>query len=191
MERSDSELLRAIAEGDRDSATLLVRRHMDRVYSFVRGFTGRVADAEDIVQETFIEAYRSAHRFDGQRSPVAWLLGIASHRCLSWRRRNRRPSILLDDLPQSGMAEGGGAQNRGSSEADAIAVRLDVERAVCALPPKYRIPILLRCQQELSHAEIGRALGISAATAAQRVHRARHILRSKLAFLVEGREEAN
>ena len=183
MGRSDADLLRAVGAGDVSAFSAFVDRHKDRVFSFAVEVIGNRADAEDASQETFVEAYRFARRFQGEGSAVAWLLGIAWHRCLTWKYRWRRHAVSLDDLPSPEGVVGNGTDRRVDDEAEATAVRLDVRRALAKLPPKYRVPALLRYQQGLSHEEIGAALGISPATAAQRVHRAKVILRTALHHL--------
>jgi len=183
MGRSDADLLRAVGAGDTSAFASFVDRHKDRVFSFAVEAIGNRADAEDAAQETFVEAYRFARRFHGEGSAVAWLLGITWHRCLTWKYRWRRHTVSLDDLPSPEAVMTESSDRLVEDDADAAAMRLDVRRAVAKLPPKYRVPVLLRYQQGLSHEEIGAALGISSATAAQRVHRAKTILRTALHHL--------
>jgi RNA polymerase sigma-70 factor (ECF subfamily) len=137
--------------------------------------TGNVHDAEDLVQETFLRAYRAIDRFDGSNAR-AWLHTILSRaRIDQYRRRRRRPETveLLDDgpavdPPQDALASG----------------REELERALDALPEAFREAVVLRDLQELRYTEIAEALGIPVGTVMSRIHRGRAILRKAL----EGRK---
>lgn len=188
MERSDAELLRLAANGDVDAFGQFLARHGSRVHSFAAAVLDNPVDAEDVTQETFIEAYRCAQRFEGRGKAIAWLLGIAVNRCRMWKRRRGQSELSLDALPNPrGLARGGARSNPGNTT-DPSDIRLDVERAVRGLPPKYRLPVVLRFRHGLTDREIGTVLGISRSAAAMRLHRAAGMLRERLRHLgpVEG-----
>ncbi len=183
MERSDAELLRLAASGDVDAFGQFLARHGPRVHSFAATVLGDPVDAEDVTQETFVEAYRCADQFEGRGKPIAWLLGIAVNRCRMWKRRRGQSEISLDALsnPQS-LARGGAHPNPGNTS-NPSDTRVDVERAVCGLPAKYRLPVVLRFRNGLTDREIGAVLGISRSAAAMRLHRATGMLRERLRHL--------
>jgi RNA polymerase sigma-70 factor, ECF subfamily len=181
-EPSDAELLRAAAEGRSQAFDCLVARHADRVFSFaVSALSGDEDEAADVVQEAFVEAFRHAGRFSSRGSALPWLMGIAANRLRTWRRRWRRRPRLLDEIAAPDAVEDEAAAGWGAPER--VALALDVARALACLPPGYREPVILRFQQGMSYEEIGEALSISPATAAQRVHRAKDKLRVELADL--------
>jgi RNA polymerase sigma-70 factor (ECF subfamily) len=144
---------------------------------------GDPVDAEDVTQETFIEAYRCADRFRGRGKAIAWLLGIAVNRCRMWKRRRGQSEISLDALSNPHGLERGDAHSNPGNTDNPSDMRLDVERAVRGLPPKYRLPVVLRFQHELTDGEIAAVLGISRSAAAMRLHRAAGMLRERLRHL--------
>ncbi len=190
MERSDAELLRLSASGDVDAFGQFLARHGARVRSFAATVLGDPVDAEDVTQETFVEAYRCADRFEGRGKAIAWLLGIAVNRCRMWKRRRGQPDISLDALPDPHGPATGGAHPHPGSTNNPSDTRLDVERAVRGLPLKYRLPVVLRYQYELTDREIAAALGISRSAAAMRLHRAAGMLRERLSHLAPVEEVA-
>ena len=82
MRRTDATLMKSAAAGDKEAFAELAARHLPRIISFALGIVGDCGDAEDVAQDTLIEAFRCAERFDGRPTVVPWLLGIAANRCL-------------------------------------------------------------------------------------------------------------
>lgn len=151
------------------------------LYRVARSLTGQAADAEDLVQDTLLRAFRSIDRFDG-RYPRAWLLTIlrnAEHN----RHRRRRPQLLddPDELTELVAAD----RARGPADVLVDAVFDDcVERAFAALPEKYRRTVALVDVDGFSYAEAAAVLGIPVGTVMSRLHRARGRIRR--ALLAEG-----
>lgn len=183
LRRTDGELIASAAAGDREAFGELMGRHTDRVYRFAAAALGDYGDAQDATQETFIEAYKCAARFDGRAPVGAWLLGIASNRCREWRRVRRRQGASLDAFARLSGDERGGAQHNPRPEAESADIRMDVGQALQALPAEYRLPIIMRFQQGLSYREIAEALGVSVGAAAMRLHRGRALLQASLSHL--------
>lgn len=137
------------------------------------------ADAEDLVQETLLCAWRSIDTFDG-RHPRAWLLTILRNANLKAHRR-RRPS-LLDD-PESPIGNLGRDEGIEASAEDLVMdATFDdlVEEALSALSPKLRQTVLLVDVDRLTYAEAAAVLGIPAGTVMSRLHRARTFVRVHL-----------
>jgi len=134
--------------------------------------TGNAHDAEDLVQETFLRAYRAIDRFEPGSNSRAWLHTILQRvRTDAFRRRKRRPETV--ELFGEGPAIPPGQ--------DALASgREDLERALAALPEAFRTAVVLRDLQELSYAEISATLGIPVGTVMSRIHRGRSLLREAL-----------
>ncbi len=114
LHRRDPELLHSAATGDTDAFAELMARYTDRVYRFTAAALGDPGEAEDATQETFIEAYKSAARFDGRLSASAWLLGIASNRCRESRRRRVNVNYFIITKRSCG-SEGRGRGRAGLS----------------------------------------------------------------------------
>jgi RNA polymerase sigma-70 factor (ECF subfamily) len=158
-------LVDAARAGDLDAFEVLVHRHQAPVYRVALRMLGTAADAEDVAQETFVQAWRSLARFHGNSAFATWLYRIATNRSLDVLAK-RRPSEDLDDL-------------QGDSSLDPAAIYAQRERTagvldvVQALPPDQRAPLVLREFEGLSYEEIGAVLGISLAAVKGRIHRAR------------------
>lgn len=188
MRVEDQTLPRALAGRSAGEALPeLVERLGDRIYAFSLKFCGNREDAEDLVQETFLQAYRKWHQFEGRSSPASWLYTVAARAC---RRRNRRragePPRLdsLDEEPLAGLSlaarlpspEEGPLDRELRREAAEV-----VDRGLARLPPETRLPLVLKEIAELSLREIAAALDLKEATVKTRVHRGRLALRAALA----------
>ncbi|WP_386412179.1 sigma-70 family RNA polymerase sigma factor [Streptomyces polyrhachis] len=143
--------------------------------------TPQPADAEDLVQETLLRAYRAADRFDG-RHPRAWLLTIM-RRAERNRHRRRRPQLLDDpdtDLERLPVALGGLQETPEALVVDTL-FEEEVESAYAGLPVKHRQVVRLVDIDGFSYEEAARLLGIPKGTVMSRLHRARTRIRERLA----------
>ena len=142
-----------------------------------RSLTGNTADAEDLVQDTLIRAFRSIDRFDGQH-PRAWLLTILRNTHIN-RNRRQRPELLRDpDGTQRHLADGPGTE-----QTDAMVDALfdaEVEAALRHLDKPFRRVVELVEIEGLSYAEAAGILGIPTGTVMSRLHRARGRIRDRL-----------
>jgi RNA polymerase sigma-70 factor (ECF subfamily) len=148
------------------------------LYRVARALTGQPADAEDLVQETLLRAYRSIDRFDGEH-PRAWLRTIlrnAEHN----RHRRQRPH-LLDD-PGQALDTLRGHRDDGNPEHLVVdhCFAAEVETAFNALPDKHRHVLAIVDIEGLSHADAAKALRIPVGTVMSRLHRARARIRRHL-----------
>ena len=144
-----------------------------------RRITGDPTDAEDLVQETLMRAYRAIDRFDG-RHPRAWLLTILRN---TWRNMNRRARPHLFDSEEDILSvAAGGADGRGGAEEQVLDRVLDAElaRALQDLSHKHRAAIVLVDIDGLSYQEAADVLAIPPGTVMSRLHRARKRLRRRL-----------
>ncbi len=144
-----------------------------------RRITGDPTDAEDLVQETLIRAYRAVDRFDG-RHPRAWLLTILRN---TWRNMNRRTRPLLLDTGDKMLAvPAAGPDGRRGAEEHVLDSMLDAELATGLrdLPEKHRAVVTLVDIDGLTYQEAADLLGIPTGTVMSRLHRARKRLRTRL-----------
>jgi RNA polymerase sigma-70 factor (ECF subfamily) len=142
--------------------------------------TDQPADAEDLVQDTLLRAWRSIDSFDG-RYPRAWLLTIMRNAQIN-RHRRKRP-VLLDD-PDATFEHRSDAEGDGVSAEDIVVDRTfdaAVESAVVALPVKFRDALLLVDVHGLTYAAAAAVLGVPEGTVMSRLHRARKRVRNVLA----------
>lgn len=144
-----------------------------------RTLVARPADAEDLVQDTLLRAFRSIETFDG-RHPRAWLLTIMRHAQIN-RTRRRRPELLDDpDTATQRSDDPGGAH---APEAVVVGAAFDavVLEALDALPDRLRVVVELVDIDGLTYAEAARAIGVPIGTVMSRLHRARTRIRTRLA----------
>ncbi len=182
VERADEELLVAAGRGDRPAFAALVERHHRKIMSFVSRYLC-LADrdtAEDLAQDIFMNAWKSAPAYQPRGRALVWLYRLANNACLNYRRRWRlRRTVSLDGDPaveeRDSWGAGGGASAVVASE-EAAGVRA----AVAGLPPRERAAIVLRHFHELSYSEIGVVLEISVPAVESLLFRARKRLRAAL-----------
>lgn len=154
--------------------------HYREVYRFFCWLTRDPDAAADLTQETFAAFWASAAGLDRERVPdlKAWLYGIARNR---WRKRQRDRTV---SGPSHGeLAEAAEVPDRAPGPEALFLGELHAEQvreAVAGLPEEYREALVLRVFQELSYAQVGRALGVTENLARWRVHRARLLLRRAL-----------
>jgi RNA polymerase sigma-70 factor (ECF subfamily) len=171
---TDTELITRILAGDARALETLMRIHNRTLYRTARAILRDDAEAEDAVQEAYLQAYRALADFRGQSKLSTWLVRITANEALMRRRRNARTAdvptdVAPEDLPSGRPGPEGDAQ-RGE-------VRRLLETHIDALPDPYRAVFMLRAVEELSVGETAAALGIPEATVRTRYFRARSLLR--------------
>jgi len=177
----DGELLRRAAGGD----AAAVRRFLDEVGPVVYGFVfarvgGHAATADDLVQETLLEAVRSAPGFRGESALTTWVCTIARRRLARHYERERRQEVARQGLrlvAGGELADGGGDDDRGGSEVDQ---RDEVVRALGRLSPLHRQVLVLKYLDNRSVAEIATELGRSRVQVQSLLQRARSALRRQM-----------
>lgn len=154
----------------------LVRDHATDLYRFAFWQTRSPEIAEDLVQETYLEAWRSIGRLREPDRGRAWILQILRHRFSHWlRSKQRRP----EDVTSPDAIENHGALESGP-DSD-VGDRVDLERAMGRIDSRYRETFLLVFQQGFSCREAAEMLDVPLGTVLSRVHRAREALREQLA----------
>jgi len=166
------------ALSDEDAFTRYVLPEVEVLLRVALSRTGNTADAEDLVQDTLLRAYRAIGRFDGTY-PRAWLLTILRNAQAN-RVRRRRPSLLRNPDAGERIQEGRDAQP--SAEALVVGQAFDatVEDAVARLPTRFRHVLELVDIDGLSYQEAADTLGVPVGTVMSRLHRARHRIRTRL-----------
>jgi RNA polymerase sigma-70 factor (ECF subfamily) len=174
---TDEQLVRRIVDGDAALFEILMRRHNQRVYRAVRAVVRADEDAEDVMQQAYLNAYQGLGKFAGEAQFSTWLTRIAINEALGRRRKRIRSGEGMDDVDIT-LVE----SNEPDPEAQASRSELrDVmEREVAALPDTFRAVVMLRDVEGLSTAETAQCLGISDDLVKQRLHRARGVLRDRL-----------
>ena len=182
MRDQDEQLVESARTGDREAFGKLVVKHQNTVYATAYHLVGRFDAAEDLAQESFLEAYRC---LSGLRDPAkfaAWLRGLTRRVCLNWLSRRKPAGVSLDDVTSTGANPG--AQTTSADVATGRDETVEVvQNAIRSLPGKYREAIVMKHMTGLSYEQMSGTLGISASAVAVRLHRARQMLKPKLESL--------
>ncbi|MCC6442575.1 MAG: sigma-70 family RNA polymerase sigma factor [Armatimonadetes bacterium] len=179
MEPSDDDLIASCLKGDRAAFNGLVARYQEAVYRLAYRMVGDREESKDIVQDTFVKAYRALGTFRRGASFSSWLLKIASNLCIDHLRQRRNRPLSLDASLEGGWEP---LDERPSPEESAVQeerVRA-VRKAVAGLPDKYRLPLLLRHSHDMSVEEIARMQGQPVGTVKSYLFRAREMVKRAL-----------
>jgi RNA polymerase sigma-70 factor (ECF subfamily) len=178
---SDADLLAAHVAGDPGAFGEIVRRHRDRLWAVALRTTGDPEDAADALQDAFVSAYRNAGSFRGESAVTTWLHRIVVNACLDrLRRRRARPTVPLPE-------EDGASGHRGIADPrddlDRLELRMEIDRALRALPDDQRAAIVLVDVEGLPVADAAALLGVPEGTVKSRCSRGRARLAVALAGL--------
>lgn len=178
----DEAILARVRGGDATRFALLVRRYNQRLFRAARAILGDDGEAEDAVQQAYVQAYRGLEQFRGEASFSTWLTRIVVRVAASRGRAQRRRNGLAPIVPM--REETHDVRDDAHSPEDVAAahqLRRLLERHIDALPEGLRAVFVLRDVEELPTAETAACLGLSDEAVRVRLHRARHQLRESLA----------
>lgn len=175
------------SERDLRAFDQLYREHVDRMFRLAQRLCGHVDDARDLVQETFLNAYRRYGQFRGEAQVSTWLYTIASRACLRMRRRRKgepaRELSLDEFIPTSEGELRLQIPIQGLTPEEALEKK-ELKRALNAaiqrLPHKYRLVLVLRDMEGISAREVGKIMGLNERAVKSRLHRARLFVRKEL-----------
>ncbi len=173
MSEADAELVRRVLQGDRAAFEALITAHMDRVRAVAGSVVPDQEALDDVVQETFLRAYRRIGQLADPRTFPAWLARIARNEAISWhRRRKRRAQVPLDSLPP--LVD----LHRDEEERDPVqdAKLLRFTAGLGHLRPAYRELLALQYEAQLSYEQIAETLGTTTANVEKKLYRARQRL---------------
>ena len=182
----EASLVRRIAGGDRTAFTLLMRAHNRRLYRLARASLGDPTEAEDAVQDAYLNAYRSIGAFRGESALSTWLSRLVLNECLArQRRRLRRENVIPMVSYESTIENVSGIADEKQDPPEQAAgreqIRALLEAKVSALPEAFRTVFVLRSVEELSVEETAEILDITEETVRSRHFRAKGLLRESLA----------
>jgi RNA polymerase sigma-70 factor (ECF subfamily) len=158
--------------GDHRAFEALIRDHQRMVYSLCYRMSGSLADAQDLTQETFIQAYQHLDAFRAEAGVWTWLYRIAVNLCLNWQKREQRRAQVHREWSEQELHAPGEDAGRAQQ----------VQEALMKLTPKQHAAVILTTYDGLTHAEAAAALGCSETTVSWRLFAAR----AKLKRLLKG-----
>jgi RNA polymerase sigma-70 factor (ECF subfamily) len=173
----DESLVARSQRGDQAAFADLVCEHQRMIHSLTYRMTGSVADAEDLAQETFINAYRQIGSYRGECKFSTWLYRIAINACLSWRRQETRRTAATAEWAKSDGAHPAAEEDPGKDQDWSG----PVQAALLRLPARQRAAIMLTMHDGLNHAEAAAVMNCSETTISWRVFTARRKLKRWLA----------
>ncbi len=182
MTRTDEELVALSMGGDVESFNQLVLRWERPIYALAYRVIGREEDARDVVQETFLRAFRGIGNFRGQAKFSSWVYRIALNLCRDWIRRERRAPIL--PAPEGvDVVELAAEQGPAESIEDLVA-RNDISKVVAdlmtRLPEEQRTAIILKEYHGMTFQEIADLQGVPLSTVKTRLYQGLTVLRRHL-----------
>jgi RNA polymerase sigma-70 factor (ECF subfamily) len=172
-----AEVIESCRSGDRDAFRALYELYKDRVYSIsFYFFHGDPAVASDVTQQVFLKLMISIGQFRGDAEFSTWLYRLVVNACMDTARRRKWEAVAADRSLMEAFA-GPGSQEEDYARAQ---VANSVRAAVSALPPKFRIAVLLRYFEGLSYEQMAKALHCSMGTVASRLSRGHRMLSERL-----------
>lgn len=162
--------------GKRDAFRELVERHHEQVFSLAFRILGNQTEAEDLTQQTFIEAYLALSSFTMGRSFRSWVSRIAVNNCKDYLKSHKRKETSLVQAVQHDQAMFSGRIQDPEQATKVSEMGQMVTRVLLEMDPKYRIPLVLKDVEGLRYDEIQQILDLNLPTLKSRVLRARVML---------------
>ncbi|HEX6155200.1 MAG TPA: RNA polymerase sigma factor [Burkholderiales bacterium] len=190
-EAPDEELARRVAQGDAAAFEGLMRRHNRTMFRTARAILRDDAEAEDALQEAYLQAYRTIGGFRGAAQFSTWMARVVANEALARLRKQVRRAAIVPlqggvEVDQINPTTTEPSMDQGPENAARRAeIRKLLEKRIDALPGAYRPVFMLRAVEEYSVEETAAILQIPAATVRSRFHRARSLLRERLASEVD------
>jgi len=184
MKRTDAQLVKETLEGNIDSFGVLVNRYQGAVYGLAYHIVGNFADAQDLAQETFLQAYLELRKLRKSSKFAGWLRRITCNICNMWLRNKHIDHISLDEARANDNTE--------IALAEEMAIELEkkelcsaVLKAIHSLSHKNRLAVTLFYLDGMSYKQISKFLEVPVTTIESRLHKARKQLRSEMMQMLE------
>lgn len=185
-DQDDLTLVKRSLDGDFNAFSAIVLRYQDRAHRLAWSMMRDESEAQDVVQEAFLNIYRKLDTFEGNAQFSSWLYRVVVNAALMrLRKRHRQHEISLEEVPPTFDLEASSMANqqwrlRSDQAVENLELRSKILAAIDDLPPKYQVVFILKEVEGLSLNEISEALEISLPAVKSRLHRARLFLQASL-----------
>jgi len=177
------EIIESCRSGDRDAFRALYELSKDRVYSIAfYFFRGDKAAAGDVTQQVFLKLMTSIHQFRGDSDFSTWMYRLVVNACVDAARIRKTDAVISDRTSLEGFT----APDSQETDYARVEMAKSVRAAVSALPPRFRIAVLLRYFEDLSYEQMAKALDCSMGTVASRLSRGHKLLAGALRETLKG-----
>jgi RNA polymerase sigma-70 factor, ECF subfamily len=179
---NDEDVVSRVLDGDTAMFEVIMRRYNQRLYRVARSILRNDAEAEDVMQDAYVRAYKHLDQFEGKAKFATWLTRIAVHEALARKRRSARfeepdPASEQKGDPMDQFASSTPSPEQQASNSE---LRSLLEGTIEELPESYRTVLMLRDVEQMSISEAAEALQISEENVKVRLHRARAMIRKNL-----------
>ena len=172
---SDEQLVQKIRSEDSELYAEIVKRYQQGLYRYLRYLTNQSAEAEDLIQDVFIKAYRNLFGFDIRRKFSSWIYRIAHNEGVNYlKKAARRKDVSLEYLDFTVPAPNDCSENQLTREE----IKRKIQKCLGELKPKYRDPLVLYYFEEKSYQEISDILRVPRGTVGTLISRGRSILKA-------------
>lgn len=182
QEKTDLELIKRVLEGETEVYGILVERYERLVFGFLLARARCIQDVEDVVQDSFVRAYKHLASFDLDRKFSAWLLTIARNLLFDLYKKNSR-SLSSTDVVIDILSASSASPHEEAAQPSEIIIRRErfrrITELIKSLDEDLKVPFLLRVVNEMPYQDIADALGLPLQTVKNRIFKARTMLRAE------------
>jgi len=187
---TDKELVRRVQQGDKRAFDLLFDRYKHKIAGLISRFVRDPQEVEDVMQESFIKAYRALPRFRGDAAFYTWLYRIAINTAKNYLvARSRRPPGVDIDAEEAEFYEGSEPLKESENPENRLAtdeLKAAIDKAIQSLPDELKSAVTLREFDGLSYEQIAQVMDCPVGTVRSRIFRAREAIDKKIAPLING-----
>lgn len=182
----DEAVIKKVAEGNADQFEIIIKRYNQQLFRIIRSYLSNRQDSEDVIQTTYLKAFKNLKQFRGDSKFSTWLIRIAINEALKKLKGQNKISGLHSVTNGQNFDQKNNDENY-TPESKMIQKDMSkhLEKAIDTLPPKYRSVLIMRKIEQLSTEETADILEISQSNVKVRLHRAKNMLRDKLTEMLD------
>lgn len=180
--QSDTTLIVKIKRGDLAAYDEIIARYSQKVHNLAVRISRSEEDAQEIVQDVFITVFFKINKFEGKSAFSSWLYRVTANTALMKLRKNKQQAASsLEEAVESGIVPSLASNEDTSEGRERSEIQTQLSRALATIPEEYQSVFVLRDVDKLSNEEVSEILGVSVPAIKSRLHRARLMLRKRLA----------